>query len=253
MTIMATSGLLRNRANQLDLPMIISNDDARVAFWRDFMFGLTPAEQIFFHLDVQGDGRGRVELSQPQGTAAWAAVQANPAASGVHQHVQLLLAATADPNRTFHVLPVPVFQVQPAMLAWVTAIVTRQNPTAASMGIALNGYGFFPAEWLGFEVAGRTHRAVRRQVDDACAYATRFIPQPLAGQVVATWNAPWNRPVRVGQIAGDTPQRWVDRESCVTLLHELIHHAIRGVQGHAGQYDDWIERRARNNWNAAHP
>lgn len=253
MTIMATGGVVRNRANPLAANLIIANAEARVAFWRDFLLGLTPAEQLFFNLAEQQDGRGRVVLSQPHGTAAWAAVQANAQASGVHPHVQRLLAATASANRTFHVVPVPVFQVQPANLGWVTQVATRQNAGGASLRIAINGYGFFPAEWLGFEVAGRTHRAVRRQVDDACAYATRFIPQALAAQVVTTFNAPSNRAREVGRMPTDTAQRWVDREGCVTLFHELIHHAVRGVRGHAGPFDEWVERRARNNWNAANP
>lgn len=250
MAIEFSGGSVTNRARAGDPPLVVTNGEARTQAWRDFRDGLTLAEQAFFELATLQDGRGRVGLSAA-GAANQAACQADPGGCGVHEHVRLLLNATVNANETFHVMPLPVFQRLPAGLEWVTAIVVRNNPERFSMRVTVNGYGGFPAEWIGFEVAGRTHRATRRTQDDACVYATRFAGQPLAVPVTASWNTPTNRSRQVGRLRGDNLQVWVDREGCVSLFHELIHHVIRGVPGH-GNYDTWVERRARNNWNSNH-
>jgi len=39
----------------------------------------------------------------------------------------------------------------------------------------------------------------------------------------------------------------------VALSHEVLQHAIRGGAGQAGTYDDWVNRRAWNDWNGANP
>lgn len=143
----------------------------------------------------------------------------------------------------------PVFQQLEPNLQWIRAVVTRDNPYNFSFAITINGYGNFPAEWLGLEVAGRTHRARRAAPQDACVYATCFENHPIDDALSRAWHGPANQPVLVGHRPGDTPQVWVFREGTVTLFHELLHHAIAGFRGHASPYDEWVEQRARQNWN----
>ncbi len=250
--ILFTGGTIRNRANPAAAPLVIDNDVAADVAWSDYRDGLSDEERTWFARDDQQDARLQLALTQA-GRDALARVQADPGSSGVHDHVRHLLRATASVTRTFHVMPISMFRELPADRAWLTGIATRNNPSRSAMVINLNGYGFFPVEWLGYEVAGRTHRATRRQVDDACVYVTRFPQFPLAPRAQASWNFRTNRSRQVGRMRGDTLGRWADREGTVTLYHELIHHAIRGEPGHAGQYDEWVERRARNNWNEHNP
>jgi hypothetical protein len=232
MTIAFVGGRLTNRANPADPAFLIPDAEAAAAGWRDFQEGLRPAERGFFDAP---DADGRIAV-----TAAGTAGRAQ-----AHEHVRLLIDGAEDQRRELFVMPIPVFQEMPANFQWVTQLAANR---VASRGfrIELNRYGRFAVEWLDFITAlGRTHHATRRARQDACVYATRFIGMAIAGDIAAGWR---RRPGLVGRRRGDTVDRWVDREDTVTLFHELLVHVVRGRSGHAGEFDEWVETRARLNW-----
>jgi len=247
MAIIFSGGRISNRANRADPPLIISDGDARAAAWRDFREGLTPEERTFF---TAPNANGRIGVS--------GAGQAARPRMGRHQparerrrdeHVSLLIDAVRNGARTFFVMPVPVFQTMPATHQWVTNITTGSG---RGLRIEINVYGVFPVEWLDLRTAlGRTHRASRRRAQDACVYATHFPGHAIAPAFTRMWQR--RRRGLVGSRRGDTVERWVDREDTVTLFHELIVHAVLGRPGHAGDFDEWVETRARLNWLRANP
>lgn len=163
MAIVFAGGTVANRGNLPDVALVIRNQDAAQAGWRDFRAGLTAQEQGLFRLSPLGDGRGELAL---------AAAGGGPPGPPPHQHVRRLIEAVQNAQKTIHVMPKPVFQQLEPNLQWIRAVVTRDNPNNFSFAITINGYGNFPAEWLGLEVAGRTHRARRAAPQDACVYAT---------------------------------------------------------------------------------
>lgn len=232
MTIAFAGGRLTNRANAADPAFLIPDADARAAGWRDFQEGLRPQERGFFAAPG-ADGRIGVTADGTAGRAR------------AHEHVRLLIDAARDPQRELFVMPVPVFQEMPAGFQWVTQVAANQI-RSRGFRIEINGYGRFAVEWLDFITAlGRTHHATRRARQDACVYSTRFIGMPIAAAIAARWQ---RRRGLVGRRRGDTAERWIDREDTVTLFHELLVHVVRGRSGHAGQFDEWVETRARLNW-----
>jgi hypothetical protein len=232
MAIVFAGGRITNRANPADPAFIIADADARAAAWRDFQEGLRPAERAFF--------------SAPNAAGEIGATADGVAGrGGAHEHVRMLIDAARDARRRLFVMPVPVWQEMTADFQWVTQLAANMV-RSRGFRIEINGYGRFAVEWLDFITAlGRTHHATRRAEQDACIYATRFIGQPVAAAVAERWR---RRPGLVGRRRGDTVERWMDREDTVTLFHELIQHVIRGHAGHAGDFDEWVETRARLNW-----
>lgn len=100
----------------------IPDADARGAAWRDFQEGFTPAERAYF---VAPDGNGQIGVSAAgQVARGQMGPQQPPAERRRDEHVRILIDAAQDPGLTYFVMPIPVFQVMPPPLQWVTAVAT---------------------------------------------------------------------------------------------------------------------------------